>query len=410
MELKTNYQYTYFIHPFVIKDGKYQKYILKMLKDKNCSLKIFQRERDFKLYKYFLPKVRDFLFSSFSYMNSKLKKLEELPIETRAALLAKNPCNIFEYTLKKDIQGKLEKNSGIFFNIQKIEIICFSTGISFLAIKTNVEEYAEFSNVLNFNYKFRDINNDLAELENYDNIRIQTDSFADTKTFQELIYSITGSNSEATRLNIDTERFLTYSYACIDQEAWNHAKSFDEIKYQFVKYANILPADNSRDYEYERVETFSKWKYAKLGLTKLGMTLFSSSSDMNNYTILPEEYENQYFYTYIFNLYKKIYLRKIELELKDIKKIKKARRKFVEFTKNLWIQEITEDETGTLLNDKMQEVFELDKLYNQVKYKYDILYKELNFEKERKATIVMAIILLISLLLNILNFMALKGK
>ena len=140
------------------------------------------------------------------------------------------------------------------------------------------------------------------------------------------------------------------------------------------------------------------------------MTLFSSSSDMNNYTILPEEYENQYFYTYIFNLYKKIYLRKIELELKDIKKIKKARRKFVEFTKNLWIQEITEDETGTLLNDKMQEVFELDKLYNQVKYKYDILYKELNFEKERKATIVMAIILLISLLLNILNFMALKGK
>ena len=55
------------------------------------------------------------------------------------------------------------------------------------------------------------------------------------------------------------------------------------------------------------------------------MTLFSSSSDMNNYTILPEEYENQYFYTYIFNLYKKIYLRKIELELKDIKKIKKNR-------------------------------------------------------------------------------------
>ena len=41
-------------------------------------------------------------------------------------------------------------------------------------------------------------------------------------------------------------------------------------------------------------------KYAKLGLTKLGITLFSSSSDLNNYTILPEEYENQYFYTYLF--------------------------------------------------------------------------------------------------------------
>ena len=50
MELKTSYQYTYFIHPFVIKDGHYQKYILKLLKDKDWNLKIFQKEKDFKLY------------------------------------------------------------------------------------------------------------------------------------------------------------------------------------------------------------------------------------------------------------------------------------------------------------------------------------------------------------------------
>lgn len=406
MELKTNYQYTYFIHPFIIKEGKYQKYLLKMLKNKNCHLKIFKKEKDLKLYRYFLPKIREFLFSSFSYMNEKVKKLAELPLETRAALLAKNPCNIFEYTLKKDMQGKIEQKDGIFFDIQKIEIITFSTGICFLAIKTCVEEYTEFGNVLNFNYKFRDINNSLINLENYDNIRIQTDSFADIKTFQELIYEITGSNIQAARLNIDTERFLTYSYTCIDQEAWNATQPFEEISYQFIKYANILPTDSSRDYEYQKVEIFSKWKYAKIGLTKLGMMLFSSSNDLSNYTILPEEYENQYFYTYLFNLYKKIYLRKIELELKQSTTLKKARKKFIEFTKNLWIQEITEDETGTLLNDKLQEVFEIEKLYNQVKYKYDLLYKELNFEKERKTTIIIAIILGISFVLNVINFMA----
>ncbi len=410
MELKTNYQYTYFIHPFVIKDGKYQKYILKMLKDKNCSLKVFQKEKDLKLYKYFLPKIREFLFSSFSYGNAKMRKLEELPIETRAALLAKNPCNIFEYTIKKDIQGKLEQRSGIFFSIQKIEIICFSTGICFLSFKTNIEEDTDFNNVLNFNYKFRDSNNQLANLENYDNIRIQTDSFANAKTLQDFIYGITGSNVQATRLNIDTERFLTYSYVCIHQDAWNSTKHFDGIQYQFIKYANILPADNSRDYEYENVQTFSKWKYAKLGLTKLGMTLFSSSNDINNYTILPQEYENQYFYTYIFNLYQKIYLKKIELAFKDITKVKKARRKFIDFTKNLWIQEITEDETGTLLSDKLQEIFELDKLYNEIKNKYDILYKEWNIERQRKVTIVIAVVLVISLLFNILNFITFMQK
>lgn len=409
MELKTNYQYTYFIHPFIIKEGKYQKYILKMLKDKKCKLRIFQKEKDLGLYKYFLPKIREFLFPSFEYESTKIKKLEKLSIEAKASILAKSPCNIFEYRLKKDIQGKLEKSNGIFFNIQKIEVICFSTGICFLAIKTNVEGYTEFNNVLNFNYKFRDINNTLVNLENYDNIRIQTDSFADTKTFQEFIYAITGSNIEARRLNIETERFLTYSYVCINQDAWNGDNHFNEIKYQFIKYANILPADSSREYEYKNIETFSKWKYAKLGLTKLGMTLFSSSNDMNNYTILPEEYENQYFYTYIFHLYKKINLKKIELELKDITKIKKARKKFVEYTKNLWIQEITEEETGTLLSDKLQEVFELDKLYHEVKNKYDILYKELNIEKERKKTIIIGIILSISLLINFIALMP-KGK
>ena len=150
-----NYQYTYFIHPFIIKEGKYQK-------DKDCKLKIFQKEKDLKMYQYFLPKTREFLFSSFSFENSKIRKLEELPIETRAAILSKCPCNIFEYILKKDIQGKVDCKKGIFFTIQKIEVVCFHTGICFLVLKTNLEENATFEDVHKFNYKFRDINQEEA--------------------------------------------------------------------------------------------------------------------------------------------------------------------------------------------------------------------------------------------------------
>ena len=410
MELKTNYQYTYFVHPFVIRDGKYQKYIIKMLKDKNCRLKVFQKEKDFRTYKYFLPKTRDFLFSSFSFGSSKLRKLEELPIDTRAAILSKYPCNIFEYILPKDIQGKVDDKQGIFFTIRKIEVICFNTGICFLVFKTTIEDYTDFSNVLNFNYKFRDINQEFLGLDSYDNIRLQTGSFDEVETFREFIRNVTGSNLDALKLDIDTERFLTYSYVCVDQEAWNMNNSFDKIKYSFIKYASILPADNSRDFAEEKITTISKWKYAKLGLTKLGCTLFSSSSDMNNYTILPDEYENQYFYTYILNLYKKIYLKKLQLKFKDPKKVKLARKEFIDFTKNMWIQEITEDEIGTIINHKMQEVFELENLYNETKNKYDILYKDLNIEKNKKSTIVIAIILIASLIFNVLNFIALMKK
>ena len=388
MELKTNYQYTYFIHPFIIKENRYQKYILKMLKDKRCNLKIFQKEKDLKMYQYFLPKTREFLFSSFSFGNTKLKKLEELPIETRAAILSKYECNIFEYTLKKDIQGKIDEKKGIFFNVQKIEVICFKTGICFLAIKTSIEDYQNFANILNFNYKFKSINQEQTNLDKYDNIRLQTSSFEDVETFREFITGITGANLGASKLDIDTERFLTYSYVCIDQSAWNHENEFEKIKHNFEKYALIFPADNSRNIESENIKTMSKWKYAKVALSKQGVMLFSSSADMNNYTILPDEYEKQYLYTYILNLYKKIELKKIEQEFKNPKRLKKARNKFIEFTKNMWIQEITEDETGTMLNHKIQEALETEKLFAEVKNKYDILYKDLNIEKvDRKKQI-----------------------
>lgn len=432
MELKTNYQYTYFILPYVIKEGRYQKYLLKLLRDKEFKLKTFQKEKDFKMYQYFLPKTRDFLFSSFSLGNSKIKKLDDLPDETKSAILSKYPCNIFEYNIKKDIQGKIESKldsqigkkseseeilenkiedkSGIFFTIGKIEIICFETGICFLVIKTNIEDDYNFENVLNFNYKFRDINNEAAKLDGYDNIRLQTNSFSNAETFKDFVRKITGANLEAMKLDIDTERFLTYSYVCIDQEAWNSNTKFDDINHYYIKYANILPADNSRKLEEEKITTVSRWKYAKLAISKLGVMLFSSSEDMNNYTILPDEFENQYLYTYILNLYKKINLRKIEQKLKDTKKVKIARKKFIEFTKKMWIQEITEDEAGTMLNHKIGEVLELESLYGQVKNKYDVLYKDLNIEKDKKVTIIIGIILVASLIFNVLNFIALMRQ
>lgn len=409
MELKTNYQYTYFLHPFVIKEGKYQKYILKMLRDKDFKLKTFQKEKDFKMYQYFLPKTRDFLFSSFSFGSSKLKKLEDLPDETRAALLSKYPCNIFEYRIKKDIQGKVQDSKGIFFTISKIEIVCFETGICFLVMKTNVEDDISFSNILNFNCKFRDINGE-ATLDAYDNIRLQTNSFSSTETFREFIRKVTGSNLGAAKLDIDTERFLTYSYICIDQEAWSSTADFEKIAHHYIRFANVLPADNSRKLEEEKITTISSWKYAKLALSKLGVMLFSSSEDMNNYTILPDEFENQFLYTYIINLYKKIYLKKIELKLKDPKQLKKARKEFIDFTKNLWIREITDDETGTMLNHRISDTLELETLYSQVKNKYDILYKDLNIEKNRTSTIVIGLVLAASLIFNILNFIVLMRQ
>ena len=275
-------------------------------------------------------------------------------------------------------------------------------------MKTSIEDSDSFLDVLNFNYKFRDIKQENGTLNNYDKINLQTDSFSSIEKFTDFISELTGSNIETIKLNIDTERFLTYSYVCIDQKDWNSEKTFSSIEESFIKYANILPADNSVNLEDRNLLTLSKWKYAKMGITKQGITLFSSSSDMNNYTILPEEYENQYFYTYIFELYKKIYLQKLNQEIKETTNIKKERKKFINFTKTIWIQEVTEDEIGTLFCNKVKQSFELDKIYYDIKNKYDTLYKELNIEKNRTTTIIISIVLVLSLIFNILNFILLS--
>lgn len=403
MELKTKYQYTYFIYPFAIKESKYTRYLLKLLKDENCKLRIFRKDKDIDIYSYFSHRARNYMFSSFNLSKTRLAKLDELPLDTKAAILAKNPCTIFEYTIKKDIQGKTAEKNGIFFKIPKVEIICFNTGICFLCIKTNIEESDKFVDLLNFNYKFRDINQEFANLNNYDNIRVQADCFEDVKSFKEFIEDLTGPTTESLKLEIDTERFLTYSYACIDQENWNNTNEFDRIRSSYIKYLNILPNDNSVNYEKEEMKVISKWKYAKLGITKQGVTLFSSSCDMNNYTVFPQEFQEQYLYTYILAMYTKIYLKKINLEFRQGTNIKKARKEFINFTQSLWINEVTFEDTGSLYYQYLKDVLELNQIYFDTKNKYDILYKEMNIEKSARNNMLIAILLLLAVILNVIS-------
>ena len=409
MELKTKYQYTYFIYPYVIKENKYTKYLLKLLKDENCKLRIFRKEKDLDIYSYFSHRERNYMFNSFNLSKTRLARLNELPLETKAAILAKDSCTIFEYNMKKDIQGKTSERNGIFFKIPKIEIICFNTGICFLCIKTNIEESDKFSDLLNFNYKFRDINQEFSNMNNYDNIRVQTDYFDDVKYFKEFIEGLTGPTTEAMKLDIDTERFLTFSYVCVDQENWNNSNEFEQIRSSYIRFLNILPNDNSVNYTKEDMKIMSKWKYAKLGITKQGVTLFSSSCDINNYTKFPLAFEEQYLYTYILAIYTKIYLTKINLDFRQGTDVKKARKEFIEFTQMLWVNEVTAEDTGSLYYQNLKEVLELNSIYFETKNKYDILYKEMNIEKTAKNNMVITIILIITLIINAINILFL-GK
>ena len=186
-EQKIKYQYSYFIYPFIIPEENYDKYLLKLLRDKHCRLKIFEKEKDMHLYTYFMPRVRDYLFPSFSWDKEKQKQFDAFSVNTKALLLAQKPCTIFEYELKKDVQGRVGKEDTIFFTVPKIEIVCFQTGIGFLLMKTIIEGENTLADVLNFNYKFKDIHAECSKLKDYENIHLQSSNFKDRKELSHFI-------------------------------------------------------------------------------------------------------------------------------------------------------------------------------------------------------------------------------
>ena len=410
MELKTKYQYTYFIYPYMVDEKKYNKYILKLLKNKKCKFRIFEKEKDLDIYNHFLPSVREYLFPTFEYRDKVLRDFKFLTKEKKSKIIANQEVACFSYELDKDIQGKMGNEEGIFFNIEKIEIICFKTGICFFTMKTNLANTNDLRDLLNFNYRFREINSEFLTLKNYENIKIQTDIFNEVSDISDLIYQITGiykPKKIITSKEVENSNFYTFSYLCVENKYWNDRTDFSTIESDFYKYANVLPSNYSSDFNKENVEQnlhlIDKYKYSKIALTNLSSNIICSGVDIFNFTKLPYQYENQYFYTYILALYQKMFLRKINIEIKNIEAFNRIRTKFIKFTKEIWEKEVTSDDTGNNYYKTLKTTLEIDDLYTEVEKKYEIMYKDLNIDRSNAYSSIIIILLIYSLIFNTIN-------
>ena len=409
MELKIRDEYSYFIHTFIVNENKYTKYLARLIRDKRFSLKIYRDDVDTDLYTYFMPKIRSFLFKSFDFSQDAINKLDKLPVETKAALIAEFPSVTFEYNLEEEIQGKVEGEIDIFFKVKKIGIVLFNSGIGFFYLKTNIQNSDNFNTLLDFNSRFNSINGNFDDASKYDSIKIQANSFEEVVELKDFVNEFAGPYVDALKFNLDIEKFYTYSYVCVDREAWNDKVGFKKIENEFTKFINEFSSNSNFDVsEREGIKVVPFGKFSKMGMSKLGVKLFSSAIDENNYTELSKSFERKYFYTYILALYFKVYLKKLDYEFKKGSNLIKVRKRFVFFTKNLKIQEITLEDIGSSIYRDMKEVLEFEKIYADVKNKYDILYRELKIEKNEKMSKKIFAILIATLLLNVLNFIIMQ--
>jgi len=407
MELMTKYQYTYFIYPYVIGKNGYQCYMQKLLKNKKCKLRIFEKERDMHLYQYFLPDIRENMFWSFGLDKQGVRSFEQLDNGLKAKLLSEHECNIFGYELPEYLQGKIGEKGGIFFDVSEIKLICFRTGICFLLLKTALIENKEFTDVLNFNYKFREINSKTYGLKQYENIRLQSDIFKDVQEISDLIQEITGRNYGARRINLDHEKMIVYSYCCLDQSSWNEETEHEAINNLFEKYRVVLPANKQIGDMLEQNESTEAYenKYIRYGFSNTGTVLLTTDINPSNYTTFAQKYESEYLYTYILELYKKFLLKKLNDEFNHTKDFKNVEREFLDFTKKLWIQEVTEDEFGKRLSKKWHENLDIEEIFLKLKSKYDILYKKYNIAEisEKNGRLAIAVVVLI--VIGIINLL-----
>ena len=96
-----------------------------------------------------------------------------MSVEKQKNVISKQNVACFTYDLAEDIQGKVGTEDGIFFKVENIEIICFRTGICFFTLKTIIENSNEFTDVLDFNYRFKDINSEFLNLKSFENINLE---------------------------------------------------------------------------------------------------------------------------------------------------------------------------------------------------------------------------------------------
>ena len=400
MELKPKYQYSYFIKPYIIEKDNYENYIEKLLDNQKIKIKEFERERDLDIYTYFLPNIRENIFKTFTFkldedIKSKKEKLEKI--------LKLSVIN-FSYELDKNIEINEKREDGLVFGVNKIEIMCFNTGVCFLILRKYVDNVKEFCDILNFNYRFKEINSEFLSLKNFEKINLKVDNFEDIDNLKNVLYNITDNNLKN---EIDDENFYVYSYACIDGEVWSKDSDFEKIKFDFYKFANLLQGNNNIDLNIESqdgMRIISKWDCARIGITKNSTVLLTSNINTFNYTSMPHKYENEYLYTFLISLYQRIYLKNLSFKFRNIDKLPKYRKDLNQFIKNIWSIEMTKDETGTLLYNNWRQTLEVENIYLEVMNVYDRKTKQEEEEKNKKVNKVLWIIVVICLIINLIDF------
>ena len=110
-------------------------------------------------------------------------------------------------------------------------------------------------------------------------------------------------------------------------------------------------------------------------------------------------------YTYILELYKMIYLNKLQNEIQNPSTFEKTRKKFVEFTQEVFSVTISEkfDEKEQKQIAKWEKELNLEKRYIEVENQFELLYKNYSLNDSKNETLFLILLVGVVIAIGIIN-------
>ncbi len=393
MSLKVKYQYTHFIYPFTIENGKYGKFIESILKqNKTWKFKIREEKEDEESYNFFLPYMRKFLFPTLSWSDAEKKQFKSQSLKQKVTTLKNTTCATFELNmnhLKKGTSIK-RKSSEIEFDLLTMKLICFEPGVCFIDIKTELEDigHIDFSKILDFNNMFRNLNNKT-------NFDIKAKDIDDVNDIWDFVNK-TINKYESTDLSTKCyDKMFTYSYVCLDKESWGLKSDFKKIKNDFYKYQYVIDSKSSAifntDNENLDNNSYSRWQFSEFGFSKESGVVLVSEKEKYNITKMPYNYEKKYLYMLLLAFYQRITLINFSQDLlKNTEdSIKDLKTKLTKFTHYSWFSQVTNSENGMEIWRKWKDAFELKELYDEVHREYLEYYEYVSTVGQEKINVLL---------------------
>ncbi|HEY5562763.1 MAG TPA: hypothetical protein VIK72_13585 [Clostridiaceae bacterium] len=408
MSLKTTYQYSFFVYPFLVTHGRYKDFISKFLKDEQTwDFKLLEDTDELDTHAYFLPYVKKFLFPTLYWSKEYKDRYKSLKIEKKIDIISSLTCTKFDYKLKSDSKNYKLNKKGISFNINNIELICFDAGICFLILKTKLNgDIINSGDILDFNYKFRTINPRYQRKKKTEGIFVLNDEFSEVEDLSSFIDNLLYGYEDLEAENIYFDRLFTYAYMCLDKSEWNEERELNEIINEFYKFQYVLPNsfDSTFDQDFKGMKdnTYSRWKYSIYGFSRESGVVFASDKENFNIEKLPLYYESMYFYVFLLAFYQRIALILFSQELMNSgrNKIDDLKERFTKFTHFSWFSQITNSEQGMDIWKKWQKAFDLPELFDEVQKEYSEFYDYTVAKGQEKINSLLIVIYIISLIFS----------